>query len=246
MDARVSAAVRALVRGKNMRMNYIGEEEHYFEDQDDYDDPNDPGDGGTVSYGVPAHGVDGMTLSVDYMGVGPNAPAPVLDRLLRGAIRAPDSMYRKWDIFPVAWTEEGENCMVTQLFLAVTERVFTDSRKRRDDKAAARAPKYSTEEWQTLTHDIELLAHPEKPVFKDDRAPSEVEMYEILRQRRMERQPELAAQLDEIANWLYDLLQKKGEKDMGGIVRAVQKRCNDWFKVLQRRWPQTKDRPVSV
>ena len=160
MDARVSAAVRELVRGKNMRMNYIGEEEHYFEDQDDYDDPNDPGDGGIVSYGVPAHGVDDMTLSVDYMGVGPNAPAPVLDRLLRGAIRAPDSMYRKWDIFPVAWSEEDENCMVTQLFVAVTERVFAGSRKRKYDQAAARAPKYSMEEWQTLTHDIELLAHP--------------------------------------------------------------------------------------
>ena len=135
MDVRVSAATRNLIRSKGTRMNYNGQEEHYFEDQDDYDDPNDPGGGGSVSYGVPISNIDDMTLSVDYMGVGPNAPDPVLDRLLRGAIRAPDSMYRKFDIFPEAWTEaaEGENCMVTQLFLAVTERFFTGSRKRGSD-----------------------------------------------------------------------------------------------------------------
>ena len=98
MDVRVSAAIRDLIRKKSTRINYKGEEEHYFEDQDDYDDPNDPGNGGSVSYGVPTNRVDNMTLSVDYMGVGPHAPAPVLDRLLQGAIRAPDSMYRKYDI----------------------------------------------------------------------------------------------------------------------------------------------------
>ena len=54
--------------------------------------------------------------------------------------------------------------------------------------------------------------------------PSEAELQEIRRQRRMERQPELAAQLDEIANWLYDLLGKKGEKDVQGIVRAINNR----------------------
>ncbi len=80
-------------------------------------------------------------------------------------------MYRKLDIFPEAWEEapEGENCMVTQLFLAVTERVFKGSRKRGsngaclDANANARAqrPKYSMEERRTLTHDIELLEHPE-------------------------------------------------------------------------------------
>ena len=80
------------------------------------------------------------------------------------------------------------------------------------------------EEWHTLTHDVELLMHPEKPVFKDDRTPSETELHEILRQRRMERQPDLAAQLDEIANWLHDLLGKKGEKDVKGIVRAFNHR----------------------
>ena len=105
MDVRVSAAIRDLIRNKGTRMNYKGEEEHYFEDQDDYDDPNDPGNGGSVSYGVPISSLDNMTLSVDYMAVGPHAPAPVLDRLLRRAIRGPDSMYRKLDIFPEAWEE---------------------------------------------------------------------------------------------------------------------------------------------
>jgi hypothetical protein len=62
----------------------------------------------------------------------------------------------------------------------------------------------------------------------------------------MERQPDLAAQLDEVANWLYELLGQKGEKDVKGIVRAINNRCNDWFKVLQRRWPQHKDRHGSV
>ena len=94
------------------------------------------------------------------------------------------------------------------------------------------------EEWHTLTHDIELLTHPETPVFKEGQVPSEAELHELLRLRRMERQPDLAAQLDEIANWLYDLLGKKGEKDVKGVVRATNNRCNDWFKVLQRRWPQ--------
>ena len=102
------------------------------------------------------------------------------------------------------------------------------------------------EEWHTLTHDIELLTHPETPVFKEGQVPSEAELHELLRLRRMERQPELAVQLDEIANWLHDLLGKKGEKDVQGIVRAINKRCNDWFKVLQRRWPQHKDRHGSV
>ena len=57
---------------------------------------------------MPTSNIDNMTLSVDYMGVGPNAPAPVLDRLLRRAIRGPDSMYRKLDIFPEAWEEAAE------------------------------------------------------------------------------------------------------------------------------------------
>ena len=68
--------------------------------------------------------------------------------------------------------------------------------------------------------------HPEKPIFKDGQVSSEAELHELLRLRRMERQPDLAAQLDEIANWLYDLLGKKGEKDVQGIVRAINNRCN--------------------
>ena len=110
--------------------------------------------------------------------------------------------------------------MVTQLFLAVTERAFTGSRKRGSDGAFVdanathnyRRPKYTMEEWHTLTHDIELLTHPETPVFKDGQVPSEAQLHEILRLRRMEHQPELAAPFGEIANWLYDLLGKKGKK----------------------------------
>ena len=92
MDVRISAAIRDLIRNKGAGMNYKGEEEHYLENQGDYDDPNDPGNGGSVSYRVPISNFDSMSLSVDYMAVGPNAPAPVLDRLLQGATRAPDSM----------------------------------------------------------------------------------------------------------------------------------------------------------
>jgi hypothetical protein len=31
-----------------------------------------------------------------------------------------------------------------------------------------------------------------------------------------------------------------------GIVRAIHNRCDAWFKVLQRRWPQRKDQHGSV
>ena len=94
--------------------------------------------------------------------------------------------------------------MVTQLFLAVTERAQTGSQKRGSDGAfvdsnpyaKVHRPKYTMEEWHTLTHDTELLMHPEKPVFKDGQVPSEAELHELLRLRRMERQPDLAAQLD--------------------------------------------------
>ena len=144
--------------------------------------------------------------------------------------------------------------MVTQLFQAVKERVNTGSHKRDSNGALVdpnahqkvRMPKYSMEEWCTLTHDVELAVHPETPLFKDGQAPNETELSQILWLRRMERQPELAAQLDEIAKWLHALLLKKGEKDIRGIVRAIQTRCNAWFDVLQRRWPQRKDRHGSV
>ena len=256
MYARASSAIQDLLRNESTRLNYNGQEEYYFEDQDDYDDPNDPGEGGSVSYGVPRDYLDNLQISMDYLGVTSNAPASVLDRLLQKAIRGPDSMYRNHDIFAEAWDEapEGENCMVTQLFLAVTERVHTGSRKRDNTGAFCdanadtreRTPKYTLEEWHTLTHDTELLVHPETPIFKEGQAPTESELQELVRRRRMERQPELEAQLDNIAKWLYDLLIKKGKKDVQGIVRAINNRCNDWFKVLQRRWPQSKDRHNSV
>ena len=37
MDARVSSAIRDLIRKKGTRTNYNGEEEHYLEEDDDYD-----------------------------------------------------------------------------------------------------------------------------------------------------------------------------------------------------------------
>ena len=260
MDAPVRNGIRDAIRANPTRLDYNGREEYYLENHDaggsGNQDPNDPGDGGGVTYGVPTDLLDNLEIYVDYMAEGENAPLPVLDRLLRGAIRAPDSMYRKWDILAEAWTEapEGENCMVTQLFQAVKERVHTGSQKRDSNGAfvgpdadkRVRRPKYSMEEWCTLTHDVELAVHPETPLFKDGQAPNETELSQILWLRRMERQPELAAQLDEIAKWLHDLLLKKGEKDIRGIVRAIQTRCNTWFEVLQRRWPQHKDRNGSV
>ncbi len=94
-----------------------------------------------------------------------------------------------------------------------------------------RRPKHSMEEWCTLTHDVELAVHPETPLFKDGQVPNETELSQILWLRRMERQPELAAQLDEIAKWLHALLLKKGEKDIRGIVRAINNCCNKWFEV---------------
>ena len=122
LDARVSEAVRNTIRNKQTRINYLGAEEHYLEDEDDYDDPM-TGDAEAASFGVHADTVDNMTISVDYETDNPNSPTgSIFDRLLRGAIRGPDSMYRKHDIFAEAWDEapEGENCMVSQLFLAVT------------------------------------------------------------------------------------------------------------------------------
>ena len=55
--------------------------------------------------------------------------------------------------------------MVTQLFLAITERAHTGSQKRGSDgafvdanaNARVRTSKYTMEGWHTLTHDIELL-----------------------------------------------------------------------------------------
>ena len=107
----------------------------------------------------------------------PNSPiGSVFDRLLRGAIRGPDSRYRKHDIFAEAWDEapDGENCMVSQLFRAVTHE-NTESRKRdasgnyvnSNPHAKAQIPKYTLEQWHTLTHDVELQLHPETLVLKE-------------------------------------------------------------------------------
>ena len=74
MYAQASSAVRDLIRAKNTRINYNGQEEFYWEDQDDYDDPNDPGGGGAVSYGVPIDYLNNLQISVDYLGVTSNAP----------------------------------------------------------------------------------------------------------------------------------------------------------------------------
>ena len=81
-------------------------------------------------------------------------------------------MYREWNISPEAWDEaqEEQNCMVTQLFLAVAERVNASSRKRSSDgafvdadrHARAWVPKYTTEEWHTLTPRHRAASAPRK------------------------------------------------------------------------------------
>ena len=95
MDAPVRNGIRDAIRANPTRLDHNGNEEYYLEDYDAYDDPNDPGGGGSVTYGVPTNLLDNLEISVDYMAEGENAPCPVLDRILRGAIPAPDSMYRK-------------------------------------------------------------------------------------------------------------------------------------------------------
>ena len=77
----------------------------------------------------------------------------------------------------------------------------------------AHAPKYTLEQWHTLTHDVELQMHPETLVLKEGVELSEVQMDELQRQRRMQRQPQLSTELDQIVNWRHDLLKKKGRKD---------------------------------
>ena len=58
--------------------------------------------------------------------------------------------------------------------------------------------------------------HPETLVLKEGVELSEVQMNELQRQRRMQRQPQLAAELDQIVNWLHDLLKKKRQEDHPG------------------------------
>ena len=94
LDARVSEAVRNTIRSKQTRINYLGAEGHYLEDEDDYDEPM-AGDVEAASFGVHADTVGNMAISVDYETDDPNSPTgSIFDRLLRGTIRGPDSMYR--------------------------------------------------------------------------------------------------------------------------------------------------------
>ena len=78
---------------------------------------------------------------------------------------------------------------------------------------------------------------------------SEVQMDEFRRQRRVERQPQLSAQVDQIVNWLHDLLMKKGRKTIQEIVRAVntrETRIAKSFDVLFRVWPLCANRNSVV
>lgn len=86
-----------------------------------------------------------------------------------------------------------------------------------------------------MSHVIELLTHPETPVFKERQAPCEVELHERVRLRRMERQPVHAAQWDDLTNCLYNVLHEKGEKVVQGIARFFNHRCNNWLKVPPHR-----------
>ena len=122
--------------------------------------------------------------------------------------------------------------MVSQLFLAVTNQKHTRSHKRdasgnyvdANPYAKAQTPKYTLEQWHTITHDVELEMHPETLLLKEGVELSEDEINELRRQRRMERQPQLSAELDQIVMWLHDLLMKKGRKTIQEIVRAIQNR----------------------
>ena len=74
-------------------------------------------------------------------------------------------------------------------------------------------------------------------------------MNELQRQRRMERQPQLSAELDQIIMWLHDLLKKKGRKTIQEIVRAIayrEKRIAKSFDVLFQMWPLCANRNSVV
>ena len=73
LDVRVSEVVRNTIRSKQTRINYLGAEEHYLEDEDDYDDPM-TGDAEAASFCVHADTVDNMTISVDYEMDNPDSP----------------------------------------------------------------------------------------------------------------------------------------------------------------------------
>ena len=89
--------------------------------------------------------------------------------------------------------------------------------------------------------------HPETLVLKEGVELSEVQMDELQRQRRMQRQPQLSAELDQIVNWLHDLLKKKGRKTTPEIVRAIEnRRIAKNFDVLFQMWPLCANRNSVV
>ena len=144
--------------------------------------------------------------------------------------------------------------MVSQLFLAVTHEKHVESRKRdasgnyvdANPYTKAQTPKYTLEQWHTITHDVELEMHPETLLLKEGVELSEDEINELRRQRRMERQSELSAELDQIVMWLHDLLKKKGRKTIQEIVRSINNGKNTWFDVLFRVWPLCANRNSVV
>ena len=56
----------------------------------------------------------------------------------------------------------------------------------------------------------------------------------------------MSAELDQIVNWLYDLLKKKGRKTIQEIVRSIHNGKNTWFDVLFRMWPLCANRNSVV
>ena len=67
--------------------------------------------------------------------------------------------------------------------------------------------------------------HPETLVLKEGVDLSEVQMDELQRQRRMQRQPELSTELDHLVNWLHDFLKKKkAKKTVQQIAQAIENR----------------------
>ena len=63
---------------------------------------------------------------------GPMTVQLILNRPLRGIVIVPDEMYGKTGIFPVSWEESqnGQNCVLNGLVLAINKRKCTDTRVR--------------------------------------------------------------------------------------------------------------------
>ena len=96
---------------------------------------------------------------------------------------------------------------------------------------------------------MELKQHPETLVLKKGVELSDVQVDELQRQMRMERQPQLSAEVGQIVNWLYDILKKKGRKTIQEIVRAINNRDTciaKSFDVLFQMWPLCANRTSVV